>query len=292
MRVSFFCSILFILKGVSGFSTSHRSLIARPYNNKPTSLLLHYYLSATASADDQASNHHHALDTDALVKYTVAIGTQMSLFYATFSAMDWLLQGRRLIVPLPLNFVLFYAIALKSRIFNPLSNTRPKVKTLEATTTSTTLTEKRIMPSWTPPGVVFPIMWLLIIGPIRAMTSCWIYQSTHCYTHPAIFAFVLHLAIGDTWNTINNVEKRYGTAVVGVLAVWLSKAHAVYRYFQVVPAAGKLLSVTLVWLTIAAALVTATWRLNLDPRTGQPQSLYPVRGTAVRTVFQWFGNKE
>jgi len=32
----------------------------------------------------------------------------------------------------------------------------------------------------------------------------------------------LHLAVGDTWNNINNVEKKLGTAVLGVGAVVLS----------------------------------------------------------------------
>ncbi|GAX14844.1 hypothetical protein FisN_29Lh052 [Fistulifera solaris] len=224
------------------------------------------------------------VDTDALVKYAIAITTQLSLFAATFAALDWLLQGRS--VPMALNAALFYAMALKSRVFNPLSNQRPQVKSLEATNQ-----KKRSMPSWTPPGVVFPIVWLLLIGPLRAIASSLVYQATQSYAHPAILALVLHLAIGDTWNTINNVEQRYGTAVVGVVCVWLSKAYAAYQYYQIVPLAGKLLAITLVWLTIAATLVTATWRLNPDDATGQPQSLIPVRGS-VKTTFQWFSKKQ
>ncbi|GAX21617.1 hypothetical protein FisN_29Hh052 [Fistulifera solaris] len=222
------------------------------------------------------------VDTDAIIKYAIAITTQLSLFAATFAGLDWLLQGRS--VPMALNVILFYAMALKSRVFNPLSNQRPQVQSLEATNQ-----KKRIMPSWTPPGVVFPIVWLLVVGPIRAIASSLVYQATHSYAHPAILALVLHLSIGDTWNTINNVEQRYGTAVVGVACVWLSKAYAAYRYFQIVPVAGKLLAVTLVWLSIAATLVTATWRLN--PVDGQPQSLIPVRGS-VQTTFQWFSKKQ
>ncbi len=242
-------------------------------------------LHSTVSNNDEPVNGAilaAVLDTDALVKYALAITTQLSLFYATFQGLDWLFQGRS--VPMAINAVLFYGMALKSRIFNPLSNQRPKVKTLEAAEQ-----KKRIMPSWTPPGVVFPIVWLLIIGPLRAIASALVYQTTQSYAHPAILALVLHLSIGDTWNTINNVEQRYGTAVVGVGCVWLSKAYAAFRYYQIVPLAGKLLAATLVWLTIAATLVTATWRLN--PVEGKPQSLYPVRGS-VKTTFQWFSKKK
>lgn len=77
---------------------------------------------------------------------------------------------------------------------------------------------------------------------------------------------------------------------MGVLAVWLSKAYAVYRFSQVDLLAGKMLSLTMVWLSIAAALVTATWKLNPDPATGKPEPLYPVQGEIV-TKFAWGSRK-
>ena len=50
--------------------------------------------------------------------------------------------------------------------------------------------------------------------------------------------FMGHLAIGDTWNYINNVEKRTGVAVPGVVAC-ASGVYAVTAvYFTVSPTAG------------------------------------------------------
>ena len=54
----------------------------------------------------------------------------------------------------------------------------------------------------------------------------------------AIFAMILHLAVGDTWNSINNVERRLGTAVLGVCAVLLSVYNVVFQYYRVLPTAG------------------------------------------------------
>lgn len=34
-----------------------------------------------------------------------------------------------------------------------------------------------------------------------------------------ILVFVVYLFIGDTWNSINNVEKKFGVVVVGVFFV-------------------------------------------------------------------------
>ena len=146
---------------------------------------------------------------------------------------------------------------------------------------------RRQMPSWTPPGIVFPIVWLLIIGPIRAVTTSMVYATVGSYASIPILSLALHLSIGDVWNTINNVERRFGVAVTGVFAVWWSKAHAAYQYRLVHPVAGAVLGATLIWLTIASALVTATWRLNPDPDTGLLEPLYPVTGKAT-TKFAWF----
>ena len=37
---------------------------------------------------------------------------------------------------------------------------------------------------------------------------------------------VFHLCVGDTWNTINNTERRTGAAVPGVACVWASVLYA------------------------------------------------------------------
>ena len=73
---------------------------------------------------------------------------------------------------------------------------------------------------------------------------------------------MLHLAIGDTWNTINNVEKRLGTAVVGVSFVWLSVLAVDYAYFSTSTLAGGVLAPSVVWLSVASFLVYSIWDLN------------------------------
>jgi translocator protein len=230
-------------------------------------------------------------DFDAVAKYGAAILVQMSLITLLFTGMDRVVTSYSLRIPTAVNCVLFYMLALKSRVFNPMSNTRPQPRSLEVGTGDAGKKKatpfQRNMPSWTPPGLVFPIVWLLIIGPIRALTSAMIYQNVGSYASLPILSLVLHLSVGDVWNTVNNVERRFGVSVIGVYCVWISKAHAVYRYGVVNSLAGKLLGATLVWLTIASALVTATWRLNPDPTTGQPEPLYPTTGK-VQSKFAWF----
>lgn len=147
----------------------------------------------------------------------------------------------------------------------------------------------RVMPSWTPPGVTFPIMWLLIIGPIRAYSSALVVTTTGSFLTLPTMAFMLHLTIGDIWNTINNTEKRYGASVIGVLFVVASAVNAAYQYSTVDMFAGKLLGATCLWLVTATALITDTWRLN-PLENGKKVPLYPVKGEAD-TSFMW-GSKD
>lgn len=248
-------------------------------------------LSTTTTTINE--NDDEPLDADAVIKYGAAVCVQMGLGAAFLAGLDALVTACEWKIPVAANVVLFYIVALKSRACNPLSNARPQPNTLESTPTipAATVAHKRNMPRWTPPGLVFPIVWLLIIGPLRAATSAMVYQAVGRYASLPILSLLLHLSVGDVWNTINNVERRYGVAVTGVALVWLSKAHAAYQYSRVHAVAGRLLGATLVWLTIAAALVTATWRLNPDPATGKPERLYPVRGKG-QTKFVWFAGRK
>jgi len=233
------------------------------------------------------------LDTSALIKYGSSIAIQMSLITALFAGVDVATNALGLEDGLPFLAVLpiFYGLSLKSRTFNPLNNQRPNRDQALQKEGETQGFRDRVMPSWTPPGVTFPIMWVLIIGPIRAYTSALVYQSNgHHLCDLTILALMLHLSMGDVWNTINNVEKRYGAAVPSVLVVSLLAANAAYQYYQVDTLAGSLLGATLLWFTVASTLIADTWRLNPDPLTQQRDPLYPtiVEGEESVTQFAWF----
>lgn len=240
-------------------------------------------LSAASTASE---GEDRVLDVEAIAKYAGAVVLQMSLITGLFTGIDSLVGATGIQIPFAVNFFFFYVFALKSRIFNPLSNQRPQKDTKEIESA-----EQRNMPEWTPPGVVFPIMWILIIGPLRAASSALLVGGAASYASPAILALMLHLSIGDTWNTINNVERRYGTSVVGVACVWISAAFAASQYFQVDPLAGKLLSLPLLWLTIASSLIFRTWQINPSAATGEKESFLPTKPAAQDgsiTKLVWF----
>lgn len=242
------------------------------------------------------------LDVEALLKYATAAVVQLSCFAGAFCLLDKGLDAANLTgsVPSPVVGLLFYAISLKSRVFNPLNNQRPDLAKAvkgddEGGSNSSKGFGDRVMPTWTPPGVVFPIMWVLIIGPIRAYSSSLVVEANSgTFLTPETIAFIFHLTVGDIWNTINNTEQRYGAAVVGVLAVVASALFAADQYYQILPLAGKTLGATALWLVTASALIADTWRLNPDSY-GNVDVLYPTKqpGTDTSlTTFAWFAKDD
>ena len=238
--------------------------------------VLHAVTSQSEAAPDA--------DYDALVKYHVSISVQMALIAGVLKGFDVVMDVTGMDAPFWVTVPLFYGFSLKSRIFNPLQNNRPNLKAGDKGGRGF---NDRTMPSWTPPGVTFPIMWLLIIGPLRAYSSALIVDTTGSFLNPAILALMFHLSVGDVWNTINNIERRYGAAVTGVLCVTATALNAAYQYHQVDEQAGNLLGLPMIWFAVAASLVTATWQLNPVSGGDERDALYPVAG-ASSTEFAWF----
>ena len=240
-----------------------------------------------SSSSTTTSNTNEKLDVEAIGKYLIAAGVEMGLLTAFLRMLDFGMSPERGMAELPtwVITVMFYGLSLKSRVFSPLNNERPNRKAATEEKPSKGFGD-RVMPSWTPPGIFFPILWILINAPLRAYSTTLIYEANgHVLCDPVILCLMWHLTCGDVWNTINNTERRLGASVSGVATVWLSVWYAIYRYYQVDPFAGKLLGLTGVWLTIAAALVGNTWTLN--PVEGKLDPLYPIKmeGEDSKTKF-------
>ncbi|MGD1853319.1 MAG: TspO/MBR family protein [Leptolyngbyaceae cyanobacterium] len=146
----------------------------------------------------------------------------------------------------------FTLVAIRSRLFSPLDNAR-----------SRTTYSSVVRPGWAPPPLAFPIVWMSI-GVLRVISSYLVWQTLgQTYLSWPLAIFMMHLALGDTWNTIFTVEGRLGAAVPAVLAGPLASSILVTAvYWQIVPLAGQLLLPMVIWLGIASALVLSIWQLN------------------------------
>lgn len=224
-------------------------------------------------------------DYGEIAKYGFSTLLQFSIIAGTLRLLDQVSKKKIAagVFPSPLVGFLFAFLSLRSRVASVLDNSRPNREAMDGKATPSDV--KR--PSWTPPGIAFPFIWLTITG-LRAVSSALVYTQTKSLACLPLFAMVMHLCIGDTWNTITNIEKRLGVSAVGVLFVWTSVWYAIKQYYLVSPMAGKLLSPSGIWISIATVLCCSIWRINDSPSgSGNLQPLWPVKGDGKSAGFKW-----
>lgn len=183
-----------------------------------------------------------------VTKYAVATSTQFGLLYGALRLMDpWFPSFG--VGPL------FAFLSLRSRIFSLLDNSRPDVEAQDGGATPKDIAR----PRWTPPGIAFPFIWLTITV-LRAVSAAIVYEGS--LTSPALLGLLLHLCVGDTWNTITNVEKRLGVSAIGCFLVLFTVFNAVKLFDAVNPVAAMVLAPSLAWISIATVLTTNIWLIN------------------------------
>ena len=211
------------------------------------------------------------IDWAETAKYPLATAAQAGLIATFFRAVDACGQ-----LPAPLVPPLFAFLSLRSRLFSPLPANRPPRGGFEVDGKRVPTPAETIRPWWTPPGIAFPFIWLTITA-LRAVSSMLVYKACGrvLFCGPLLL-LGLHLAVGDTWNSVTNVEQRKGVSAVGVIFVWCSVVAAVKAFYAVAPLAGAILAPSAVWISIASVLTWTIWKINppLEP-------LLPQRGDGL-----------
>ena len=147
--------LLLLVPAAQAFTTPSHFQLATPASNRHRSTFTYSSRLSLSKTTTSTSNPYTSpqLDVAALTKYSIATLTELSLFTATFASLDFvsstLFHLNPSSLPKALVSFLFYAIALKSRVFNPLNNTRPDRSKARNEEGSNGFRD-RVMPSWTP----------------------------------------------------------------------------------------------------------------------------------------------
>lgn len=206
----------------------------------------------TDDAKQRGARPGQGVDWAAIGTYVAGTLAQMGLMIVALWGLQQFALGWSGPVGVGIAIAFFILVAIRSRLFSPLNNARTR-------TTYSSVTR----PGWAPPPLAFPIVWMSI-GVLRVISSYLVWQALdQNYLAWPLVIFMMHLSLGDTWNTIFTVEGRLGAAVPVVLIGPLASAMVVAAlYWQVVPLAGQLLLPMVLWLGIASALVVSIWQLN------------------------------
>ena len=119
-----------------------------------------------------------------------------------------------------------------------------------------------LQPSFAPPPLVFPVVWgilyaLMGIGAARV----WVSPPSGARS-AGINVFIVQLVVNFFWSLIFFNLQAYGLALMWLVLLWVLILGMIVLFFRVDRLAGLLQIPYLLWVTFAAVLNFAVWRLN------------------------------
>ncbi len=114
-------------------------------------------------------------------------------------------------------------------------------------------------PSWTPPGVAFPIVWttLYLLMAFAAMRVALLPGSGQ-----ALAFWAAQIAFNTLWTPVFFGLRRMRAALVVLVGLWVFVALTCVSFWILDPVAGVLMVPYLLWVSLAGALNVSLWRRN------------------------------
>jgi len=117
-------------------------------------------------------------------------------------------------------------------------------------------------PSWNPPNWVFGPVWSLLY--LSMGVAAWMVWSRKGFAQAAVplTLFLAQLALNAAWSWFFFGQRIIGAAFAEIVLLWGAILATLIAFWRVTPAAGGLMIPYLLWVTFAAVLNFAIWRLN------------------------------
>jgi len=126
--------------------------------------------------------------------------------------------------------------------------------------------EQLSKPSWTPPNLVFPIVWTVLYIMIAA--SGWLVWREAGMSLALAF-WVLQWIFNASWSWLFFGRRRMDLGFLNICLLWLSTAGFIVAAWPVSNLSALLFVPYLVWVSIAALLNLTVWRLNAEEMEGR-----------------------
>jgi tryptophan-rich sensory protein len=117
-------------------------------------------------------------------------------------------------------------------------------------------------PSWNPPGWIFGPVWTALYTMMAV--AAWLVWKRGGFTaqRRPLTTFLVQLALNAAWTPLFFGLHRPGLAFAEILLLWLAIIATLAAFRRVSRIAAWLLVPYLAWVSFAAALNFALWRLN------------------------------
>jgi tryptophan-rich sensory protein len=130
--------------------------------------------------------------------------------------------------------------------------------------------EELAKPWWRPPNWLFPPAWAVLFATIAV--AGWLVWRTAGFAGAAVplAIYAVQLGFNFAWSALFFGMRRPDLAMLEVMALWGSILATILNFHTVDPFAAWLLVPYLCWVTFAAGLNCAIWRLNRTARVARP----------------------
>jgi len=117
-------------------------------------------------------------------------------------------------------------------------------------------------PSWTPPNIVFPLVWTsLYILMALAAWNVWRRGGWRARALP-LALFLIQLVFNAAWSWLFFGQHRIDLALLDLIVLWVLVAATAIAFWKASALSGALLVPYLAWASFAGALNYSIWRLN------------------------------
>lgn len=116
-------------------------------------------------------------------------------------------------------------------------------------------------PTWTPPNGVFGPVWTVLYVAM-GVAAWYVWQTRRSpERRVALVLFGVQLGLNAAWSVIFFGLRAPGPAAVEIVLLWVAIAATIVAFRRIRPIAAALLVPYLAWVSFAAALNVAIWRL-------------------------------
>ncbi len=115
-------------------------------------------------------------------------------------------------------------------------------------------------PTWNPPSWVFGPVWTILYAMMAV--AAWLVWRRAGWGG-ALLLFGVQLALNAAWSPLFFGLHRIDLALVDIVVLWAAIVATTVAFWKVTPVAGWLFVPYLAWVSFAAMLNFAIWKLNL-----------------------------
>lgn len=117
-------------------------------------------------------------------------------------------------------------------------------------------------PTWTPPSWLFGPVWSLLY--LMMAVAAWLVwrERGFAVTKWPMIVFGIQLALNSLWSIMFFGLQKPGFALIEIVVLWFAIVSTIVVFWRQRPLAGLLLVPYVLWVSFAAALNFAIWRMN------------------------------